>query len=863
MAEHDGQNDLRSKIMAIMRDSSLTDAEKAQKRQDLMCGGSWCKPKQDAEPGASTKDDKKKQTKVDKAADAKSDLLEDSLKCVICFSLCERPVTGPCQHNFCLNCFKRWTAQGKKNCPTCRTAFPKGFIDNPRINTLLTHAIRCAKQGIKSDAPKSYNRIADDSRPAEAFTTERAVRNGRANAASGRIMVNVPGDWFGPILPEHDSTNGKGVQVGDWWKDRLDCRQWGAHFPHVAGIAGQSSRGAQSVVLSGGYEDDHDEGEWFLYTGSGGRDLSGNKRTNKEQSFDQTFENMNKALKISCLRGLPVRVVRSYKEKRSSYAPSTETPVRYDGIYRILRCWRKKGAQGFLMCRYLFVRCDNAPAPWTSDETGDTIRLDIPDLAAKEIQQAQGQVFEMAENPYWDYNKEAGQWCWAKEQPPSGKVPGGGDAIKKLKKKASAHDRLLKEFSCGLCKGVLDQPLSMPCGHNFCRECLDKRFADLEAAASGGSKALKEAKPARSLRQRKVPKPCPTCKTDIADFMAHAAVNTEMDGLIKRLQEAAEKARQQVEEEAQQLKDGTGSKGEAADAGDDDEADDAEQQEEEQASQDTDEQYADKENQMQEQAPSKKQKLDDTAAAPPAASNGVLSPRQPQATAVAAVPAEQRYAAELAQLRESFPDYDEGLIMGMLDDQGGDLLEVHAALKRMKNQMAHAKRQAARAAAAAADGAAAGSGKGGKGKGRKGTRGKKQTAELATAAEDGGAAAEEQQGGNEGDKGAAVGVPSAAGVAVGETVDVAAADNTAAGGKAAAAAAEQTDTQLESDKSGGAGSGRGGRKAAASKKDQEAVVALKAARTADAEPAAEVAAGGRKRRQAAAAGGGKAAKRGK
>ena len=26
------------------------------------------------------------------------------------------------------------------------------------------------------------------------------------------------------------------------------------------------------------YEDDRDEGEWFLYTGSGGRDLSGNKR---------------------------------------------------------------------------------------------------------------------------------------------------------------------------------------------------------------------------------------------------------------------------------------------------------------------------------------------------------------------------------------------------------------------------------------------------------------------------------------------------------------------------------------------------------------------------------------------------------
>lgn len=38
-------------------------------------------------------DDKKKQDKNEKAADAQSDLLEDSLKCVICFSLCERPVT--------------------------------------------------------------------------------------------------------------------------------------------------------------------------------------------------------------------------------------------------------------------------------------------------------------------------------------------------------------------------------------------------------------------------------------------------------------------------------------------------------------------------------------------------------------------------------------------------------------------------------------------------------------------------------------------------------------------------------------------------------------------------------------------------
>lgn len=47
----------------------------------------------------------------------------------------------------------------------------------------------------------------------------------------------------------------------------------------------------------------------WLY-GSGGRDLSGNRRTNKEQSFDQKFENYNEALRVSCKKGYPVRVIR-------------------------------------------------------------------------------------------------------------------------------------------------------------------------------------------------------------------------------------------------------------------------------------------------------------------------------------------------------------------------------------------------------------------------------------------------------------------------------------------------------------------------------------------------------------------------
>ena len=50
---------------------------------------------------------------------------------------------------------------------------------------------------------------------------------------------------------------------------------------------------------SGGYEDDEDRGETFTYTGAGGRDLSGNKRT-AEQSCDQVLTKTNLALAVNC-----------------------------------------------------------------------------------------------------------------------------------------------------------------------------------------------------------------------------------------------------------------------------------------------------------------------------------------------------------------------------------------------------------------------------------------------------------------------------------------------------------------------------------------------------------------------------------
>uniref|UniRef100_A0ACD5TYS0 Uncharacterized protein n=1 Tax=Avena sativa TaxID=4498 RepID=A0ACD5TYS0_AVESA len=532
--------DMLAAIRRIEADATLSDHDKARARQELLGGAAAHK----AAAGGDSDGDEEE--------NALDELVAQNFTCSFCMKLPDRPVTTPCGHNFCLKCFEKWIHSGKRTCGKCRGPIPSKMAEQPRINAALVAAIRFARtsKNAKSAASaNAYHYIRNDDRPESAFTTDRAKRAGKANASSGQIFVTIPPDHFGPILAKNDPKRNTGVLVGQTWGDRLECRQWGAHFPHVAGIAGQSTHGAQSVALSGGYIDDEDHGEWFLYTGSGGRDLSGNKRTNKDQSSDQKFENSNAALRVSCLKGYPVRVVRSHKEKRSSYAP--EKGVRYDGVYRIEKCWRKIGVQGtYKVCRYLFVRCDNEPAPWTSDLHGDRPRP-LPKI--KELQGATD-ITERKGSASWDYDEKEG-WKWVKDPPASKKPVQTGNPVsdKEIRKyqrqnRMSKAERLLKEFGCSICRDVIKEPLTTPCAHNFCKACLLGSFEDkasMRERSRGG----------RTLRAQKIVKKCPSCPTDLCDFLENPQINREMMNLIETFRSQAAEEKKDVEESGEDNED--------------------------------------------------------------------------------------------------------------------------------------------------------------------------------------------------------------------------------------------------------------------------------------------------------------------
>lgn len=147
-----------------------------------------------------------------------------------------------------------------------------------------------------------------------------------------------------------------GWPVGSRAYSRAELACLGFHFPPIAGIdfvqTGKAGRNAPSfatsVMVSGWYQDDEDDGAEMWYTGEGGNSLLNERK----QVKDQALVRGNKALVGNIQLGIPVRVTRKQKDSTGTYG----TAYIYDGLYDVVSYRYARGIEGFGVYQYLLRR---------------------------------------------------------------------------------------------------------------------------------------------------------------------------------------------------------------------------------------------------------------------------------------------------------------------------------------------------------------------------------------------------------------------------------------------------------------------------------------------------------------------------
>lgn len=143
-----------------------------------------------------------------------------------------------------------------------------------------------------------------------------------------------------------------GLTVGQWWPQLRCALRDGAHGASMKGIAGSIDRGADSVVISGAYDDlDLDQGDVVYYSGSDSHDNTDPR--NPHVSKD------TRAMRRAHELGKSLRVIRGSRSK-SGLAPAVG--FRYDGLYKIRQETVRKNVKGGAFIRFELVREPNQPA---------------------------------------------------------------------------------------------------------------------------------------------------------------------------------------------------------------------------------------------------------------------------------------------------------------------------------------------------------------------------------------------------------------------------------------------------------------------------------------------------------------------
>ena len=143
------------------------------------------------------------------------------------------------------------------------------------------------------------------------------------------------------MLRPSSSIGNLGYLPGSTFQNRRELSASGIHGPPQAGIWNAGGDFAVSIIVSGGYVDDSDNGTDLLYTGQGGRDASG------KQTFDQELTKGNFGLFNSMKEKVPIRVTRGYQ---TEFGP--DSGYRYDGLFLVKRAYIEPSRDGHFIWRF-------------------------------------------------------------------------------------------------------------------------------------------------------------------------------------------------------------------------------------------------------------------------------------------------------------------------------------------------------------------------------------------------------------------------------------------------------------------------------------------------------------------------------
>ncbi|KAK3247004.1 hypothetical protein CYMTET_43486, partial [Cymbomonas tetramitiformis] len=133
-----------------------------------------------------------------------------------------------------------------------------------------------------------------------------------------------------------------GLDVGAVFTNKHELQAVGMHGNWMGGISHNSPEtGATSVILSGGYRHDSDDGNIILYTGQGGI-------INGVQVANQELKGGNLALYTNKNKGMPVRVIRKRPKPKGGFV--------YDGLYMVTDMMQEMTTSGLTVFQFRLVR---------------------------------------------------------------------------------------------------------------------------------------------------------------------------------------------------------------------------------------------------------------------------------------------------------------------------------------------------------------------------------------------------------------------------------------------------------------------------------------------------------------------------